>query len=184
MIRSQAHHQTCNPARHLPIHLPPMRFLLPLLPCLLTLAALAQDDPRLYKPAEPTIPMHVQSKAWQPDTTSQEAVIPGKITVVESDRIKTQMTNYAAHTRQLEGFRVQIFNGDRNTAETLRRSFMGNHPDVPAYLSYLAPNFRVRVGDQRDRVAAESLLEDLKSEYPGSYVVPEQIEPPRLKTER
>ena len=161
-----------------------MRSVLTLLPCLLTLSLLAQDDPRLYKPAEPSIPVHVTAKTWQPDTMKQDVVKPGHITVVESERIKTQMTNYAAHTRQLEGFRVQIFNGDRNTAETLRRSFMGNHPDVPAYLSYLAPNFRVRVGDQRDRVAAESLLEDLRSEYPGSYVVPEQIEPPRLKTER
>lgn len=164
-----------------------MRFLLPLLPCLLALHVCAQEDPRLFKPAEQTptvLPARTPPKAWQPDTVAQDTVKPGKVTVLESDKIKAQMANYAAHTRPLEGFRVQIFNGDRNTAESMRRGFLGSHPDIPAYLSYLAPNFRVRVGDMRDRVAAEKMREDLREEYPGLYVVPEQIEPPRLNTER
>ena len=160
-----------------------MRSLLPLLPFLLLLSAQAQDDPRLFKPADTKLPVQrteVVPKTWHGDSTAAQVAVPGKISVVESDRIKGQMASYAAHTRPLEGFRVQIFNGDRNTAESLRRSFMVSHPDMPAYLSYLAPNFRVRVGDQPDRVAAEGLLEELRTEYPGSYVVPEQIEPPRL----
>ena len=176
-----------GPACCLPIHLRPMRLLLPLLSCLLILHVHAQEDPRLFKPAEPAPavrPALAPPKAWRPDTAAQDSVKPGKVTVVESDKIKAQMANYAAHTRQLEGFRVQIFNGDRNTAESMRRAFMVGHPDIPAYLSYLAPNFRVRVGDLRDRVAAERMREDLRGEYPGLYVVPEQIEPPRLKTER
>ena len=34
-----------------------------------------------------------------------------------------------------------------------RRSaaFLVHHPELPAYLSYLAPNFRVRVGDLRNK---------------------------------
>ena len=51
---------------------------------------------------------------------------------------------------------------------------------MPAYLSYLAPNFRIRVGDLRDRMDAERLRQELRSEFPGCYVVQDQIEPPAL----
>ena len=104
----------------------------------------------------------------------------GKVNVAESTQIKALMADYAARRRPLDGYRIQIFLGDRAQAETIRRSFLVQHADIPAYLSYLAPNFRVRVGDLRDRVEAENLRETLRGEFPGLYVVPDQIEPPRL----
>ncbi len=91
------------------------------------------------------------------------------------------MADYASRRRPLKGYRVQIFLGDRTQAEAARRSFLQQHPDMPAYLSYLAPNFRVRVGDLRDRMEAEALKERLRSGFPGLYIVPDDIEPPALK---
>ena len=67
-------------------------------------------------------------------------------------------------------------------AESTRRTFLLQHPEIPAYLSYLAPNFRVRVGDLRDRIEAEGLRENLRGDFPGLYVVPDQIELPKLPT--
>ncbi len=104
----------------------------------------------------------------------------GSLTIHESSRIEGLMKDYAAKKRPLSGYRVQIFLGRREQAEDVRRAFLVKHPDVPAYLSYLAPNFRVRVGDQRDRITAEKLRETLRSEFPGLYVVPDEIELPRL----
>lgn len=126
---------------------------------------------------------------WQGDSAQAAMVQPGrqdslagtgKVTVAESAQIKSLMADYAARRRPLDGYRIQIFLGDRAQAETIRRSFLVQHADIPAYLSYLAPNFRVRVGDLRDRVEAENLRETLRGEFPGLYVVPDQIEPPRL----
>lgn len=144
----------------------------------------AQDDMRLFKPSihsvdsttPPTMAMGTD------DALLKDSITPGVVTVVESDRIKALMADYAARKRPLDGYRVQIFLGDRAQAENTRRSFLLQHPDVPAYLSYLAPNFRVRVGDLRDRVEAEGLRENLKGEFPGLYVVPDQIELPKLPT--
>ncbi|MBZ0206486.1 MAG: SPOR domain-containing protein [Flavobacteriales bacterium] len=149
----------------------------------------AQDDIRLFRPSNAvndsvdrptsTPPLPVQVHA--------DSVEPGTILVTESDRIKAIMADYASRKQPLKGFRVQIFLGDRTAAENTRRDFLRQHPDTPAYLSYLAPNFRVRVGDLRDRVAAEHMREQLRSEFPGLYVVPDQIEPPRfpsISTER
>lgn len=140
----------------------------------------AQGDIRLFRPSTT---MADSSERPTPPPTVQEhadSVQPGTIHVMESDRIKAIMADYASRKQPLKGFRVQIFLGDRSAAENTRRDFLRQHPDTPAYLSYLAPNFRVRVGDLRDRVAAEHMREQLRSEFPGLYVVPDQIEPPRL----
>lgn len=154
-----------------------------LLACSLAIGLSAQDDPRLYKPVTKVpVTRSMTSAVPTPSTNVQkgDSLPPGKVVVLESAKISAQMANYAATTQPLDGYRVQIFNGDRNTAETIRRNFMIGHPEVPAYLSYLAPNFRVRVGDLRDRVTAEKMREDLRTEFPGLYVVPEQIALPGL----
>lgn len=142
----------------------------------------AQDDLRLFRPANAPADSNVQIQDIPRTRASilTDSVMPGTITVVESERIKNLMANYATKKQSLKGYRIQIFLGDRSTAENTRRAFLLQHPDTPAYLSYLAPNFRVRVGDLRDRVAAEYLRESLKGEFPGLYVVPDQIEPPKL----
>ncbi|MEO7080844.1 MAG: SPOR domain-containing protein [Flavobacteriales bacterium] len=142
----------------------------------------AQDDLRLFRPANASADSNAQIQD-SPRTRASiptDSVIPGTIKVVESERIKSLMANYATKKQSLKGYRVQIFLGDRATAENTRRAFLLQYPDTPAYLSYLAPNFRVRVGDLRDRIAAEYLRESLKGEFPGLYVVPDEIEPPRL----
>ena len=94
------------------------------------------------------------------------------------------MTSYSEHKHVQRGYRVQIFLGDRKTAEETKRSFLQKNPDIPAYLSWLAPNFRLRVGDLLTRLQAEHLLRDMKLDYPGSYIVPDEIEMPVLPDER
>ncbi len=95
-------------------------------------------------------------------------------------RVEHAMADYADRKQAQQGYRVQIFLGDRRTAEETKRSFLLKYPDRVAYLSWLAPNFRLRVGDLRTRLEAERLLRDMKLEYPGSYIVQDEIEPPAL----
>ncbi|MBK6626508.1 MAG: SPOR domain-containing protein [Flavobacteriales bacterium] len=90
------------------------------------------------------------------------------------------MATYPTMVRVIEGYRVQIHLGSKTDAVKVRQTFLQRHPEVPAYLSYLAPNFRIRVGDLRDRMDAERLRQELRSEFPGCYVVQDQIEPPAL----
>ncbi|MFN3875143.1 MAG: SPOR domain-containing protein, partial [Flavobacteriales bacterium] len=59
------------------------------------------------------------------------------------------------------------------------RAYLQRNPEGTAYLSWLAPNWRLRVGDCRTRLEAERLLRDVKAQYPGSYIVPDEIEMPR-----
>lgn len=104
----------------------------------------------------------------------------GRVEIHAEPKVEQLMRAYVDHKHIQEGYRVQIFLGDRKTAEDTKRSFLQKNPDVPAYLSWLAPNFRLRVGDLRTRLEAERLLRDLKPLYPGSYIVPDEIEMPRM----
>jgi hypothetical protein len=112
------------------------------------------------------------------DTTAQQG--PGSIDIIADPKIERTMTDYAERKHTQQGYRVQIFLGDRKTAEDTKRTFLLQNPDASAYLSWLAPNFRLRVGDLRTRLEAEYLLRELKLVYPGSYIVKDEIEPPML----
>ena len=104
----------------------------------------------------------------------------GNVVYHQDDRIAQLMDELSRAKQVIRGYRVQIFLGDRTQAEELRRHFLLKHPTVPAYMPYQAPNFKVRVGDCRTRLEAEKLRRSIKDEFPGAYLVPDEIEMPRL----
>lgn len=62
----------------------------------------------------------------------------------------------------------------------MRAEFMQHHPNVPAYLIYQAPNFKVRVGDFRTELEAIHLQRELAYQYPGGFVVRDKVKFPKL----
>lgn len=85
---------------------------------------------------------------------------------------------------KLRGFRVQIFFdsgvGSRANAERVKSSFETAYKNVPAYLTFSEPNFRVRVGNFRTRMEARCFLEKIRQIYTGAFVVKDDIEYPLL----
>ena len=150
---------------------------LPFVHLLLPLLLAAQEAP----PVREFVPHAQATAAVVPDTPVTAAQRqPGTVTVVADPRIEELMHSYTLHKQVQQGYRVQIFLGDRKTAEETKRTFLLKYPDTPAYLSWLAPNFRLRVGDLRTRLEAERLLSELKPLHPGAYIVPDEIEMPML----
>lgn len=155
----------------------PLRaLLLPL--CLLPVLLVAQDDTTRVHFFEA---YSAGSSAFVTDTPAT-VVLPGEVNIHAEPRVERLMERYAEERLARKGFRVQIFLGERKTAEETKRSFLQKNPDSPAYLSWLAPNWRLRVGDCRTRLEAERLLRDLRTAYPGSYIVPDEIEMPVIIT--
>lgn len=157
-----------------------MRYLLVLLAvACFSSVSLAQDPVRTFEPYRAPVAMV--------DTPATDSVMvplparPGDLTWTTAPEVDRLMQEYVAHKHPIQGFRVQIFLGnDRRVAEDTKRSFLVKYPETAAYLSWLAPNFRLRVGDLRTRLEAERLLHELKPVYPGSYIVPDEIEMPAL----
>jgi mRNA-degrading endonuclease RelE of RelBE toxin-antitoxin system len=83
---------------------------------------------------------------------------------------------------KIDGYRVLIFfDQDKSLAEQRKAAFMSGYPDHRTYVDYVAPNYRVRVGNFRTRLEAESLKAVLLVEYPTAIVVADKIDLPVLE---
>jgi len=138
------------------------------------LMAHAQQPPGRYFEPYPATRLSVDTPVTgQPDR--------GRVLIHADPKVERLMEHYGSTKHARQGYRVQIYLGsDRKAAEDIKRAFLQKNPDTPAYLSWLAPNWRLRVGDLRTRLEAERMLRDLKPIYPGSYIVPDEIEMPPL----
>jgi hypothetical protein len=81
----------------------------------------------------------------------------------------------------LDGFRVQLFSSaDRNSVNALRTKFKTEFPEVPAYLIYQQPYFKLRVGDFRNQIEAQLFYLELQKNYGQLLIVPDKINLPTL----
>lgn len=82
----------------------------------------------------------------------------------------------------IQGYRIQVFfdsgNNSKTKGQTSYESFAARFPGVPAYLTFKAPNYKVRVGDFRTRLDAVRFLREILPEYPGAYVIADKIKLP------
>lgn len=85
--------------------------------------------------------------------------------------------------KTIPGFRIQIAALSGNNAKArafgLKQQFAEMYPDVPIYLIYDEPNFRIKVGDFLTKLDAYSFLQKIKATYPGT-IVKDNIYPIRL----
>lgn len=82
----------------------------------------------------------------------------------------------------MPGYRIQIYVGSkRDKANEIKSSFNNSFPDIPAYIAYQQPNFKVRVGDFKSRIDALNILDQIKANYEVAFVVKDEIKLPVLK---
>lgn len=117
----------------------------------------------------------------------------GSLAVVRDDLVDTLLRDYEAmrlkilenpDNKSIPGYRIQIFfdsglnSSDR--ARTARDSFNLLYPDIPAYVSWKAPNYRVRIGDFKTRLEAEKNLQLILFDYPNAWVTKDEINFPLI----
>ncbi|MFK8043998.1 MAG: SPOR domain-containing protein [Crocinitomicaceae bacterium] len=113
---------------------------------------------------------------------------PGKITYkksVELDEVNEFVGKHKDDPSKvrIDGFRVQIyFNENKTTALGQKANFISQHTEHKAYLDYLAPNYRVRVGNFRTKLEAEKLKQELLDKYPTCIIIKDHIELPTIKS--
>ena len=82
------------------------------------------------------------------------------------------------------GYRIHIFmeigNEALQHAEKVKAQFERAFPDIPIYLTYVEPYFRLRVGDFRNRVEAEKCLRRIKPKFKEAFVTADMIYRPKL----
>lgn len=101
----------------------------------------------------------------------------GLVTIHEDENITSLMEVIADAELPLDGFRIQLYFGKKDEVNETRNAFVQQFPDYSAYVSWLQPNFRLRVGDFRTRIQAERFKNEILSDYPNCYIVRDHIEP-------
>ncbi len=81
------------------------------------------------------------------------------------------------------GFRVQIFFGsNRQAAYDAQAKFANEFPEIPTYVSYIEPNFKVQAGDFRTRLEAQKLESEVNGMFSTLFIIPTKINPPKSET--
>jgi hypothetical protein len=110
-----------------------------------------------------------------------------KVTVVKDPLIDSLIARRIALTKGISkegtlitvyGFRVQIYYGpDRKEAYNEQAKFKSYYPEYETYLSYLQPNYSVKVGDFRSKSEAQILLNNLRATFPTVFIFNQPINP-------
>ncbi len=94
--------------------------------------------------------------------------------------ITNNSINKSASSVVVYGYRVQAYFGtDRKEAYKIQAKLKQSYPDFETYISYNLPNYRIKIGDFRNRLEAEKLLSQLRSFYPTLFIFNERINPPK-----
>lgn len=106
----------------------------------------------------------------------------GSVNIIQNSRLQTIVDNHRIgnKSKSVWGWRVQIFFGSgttaRRTAENIKKDFLRKFPDIPAYLVYEAPFFKVRVGNFRSRLEAAKTKKIMEKSFTNIFIVEEKIE--------
>jgi hypothetical protein len=111
----------------------------------------------------------------------QDVLVDSLLKDYEAFRLKI-MEN--PDSKSIPGYRIQIFfdsglnSSDR--ARQAREEFLLIFPEIPAYVSWKAPNYRVRVGDFKTKLEAEKTLQLIIIDYPNAWVTRDEINFPLM----
>lgn len=148
-----------------------------LLFALLSLGAFAQTD-SLYVPAS------IDSALLGKDIIGLVQKADGKVTVSQTDAVRTAFQNYTKRnaSKSIPGYRIRVFYDNdqkaRGRSEAVARTIAGRYPGLRVYRTFDSPNFKVTVGDFRSKDEALRLFNELKVQYPASFLVKENINYP------
>lgn len=111
----------------------------------------------------------------------------GNVQIIQDSRVDTLLEKYIAineYNPGIEGWRIQIFfeagNYSKRMAIEAKSEFVNQYSDIPVYVIFQQPYYKVRIGDYRTRIDAEKFLKKIERKYPNAFVVRDEINFPRM----
>ena len=120
---------------------------------------------------------------------SQEAVKDyGNIQLVQDEKVDLLVSKHIQineNSKGMNGYRIQVFfdsgTNSKIRATSVYDNFLVKYPDVGAYLTFKAPNYKVRVGDFRTKLDAQRFLNEILADYPNAWIIEDQINLPKVE---
>lgn len=140
------------------------------------LAALAQAQRYLpYRPLIAAEPLYSSEKPRLQEPKPIQLSLyasPSLLPLLE----KAEM---ATSAQTIPGYRIQVLSTPEKVIVDSARFFLiETYPELPVYISYEVPTYRVRVGDFLSKAEASSWLEILRRHFREAFIMPDQIYKP------
>lgn len=142
------------------------------------------DDGPIVVPVKPAEEAPGQIIRTETDTTNLTPPLfergQGHITFRTTASIDSLEAFRFRNPQPLQGYRIQLFEGNVAAAREKRGEVMTNLSDR-CYVVQTRPYFAVRIGDFRTELDAYRRLMEIRAQFPGAYVVADRIEPPKVQ---
>lgn len=111
----------------------------------------------------------------------------GSVKISQSSNIKTLVNAYIQSKQsdgQVVGYRIRIFSNSgqmaRGKAASERGRFISLYPDINTYQEYEAPNFKIYVGDFRNKLDAFKAYKKISKDFKSAFIISTRINLPKL----
>lgn len=95
----------------------------------------------------------------------------GSVTINQDDAITKLLEVKKEMNKESDDYyKIQIYSGNRNSAEAAKRNFTSAFNDWPSKIVYETPNFKIWAGNFRTRLEADRALKKIKREFPGAFI--------------
>ena len=118
-----------------------------------------------------------------------DSITGGKVIIHADPKIEQLLKlNISVNRKEqlFQGYRIQIlsrssYDTNIDSLKNYTKRFEEEFPDIPAYLQYTDPDFKIRVGNYRNRLECIPDLHRIRKIYPASYAVKTEISLDELK---
>lgn len=111
----------------------------------------------------------------------------GEILIFQDLRIAELVSNHIEQNKRsggVSGYRIRIYSNLGNTArdgsQSAKARFYGLFPEIPIYLEYDSPYYKVYVGDFRTKIDALNDFKRIQRYFRAAFIVPDRINYPEL----
>lgn len=151
-------------------------FILLLAMALSTHSSLAQESP---KAQEAVLQVKAESQPMSqkaPKLMRKEISDSSSSLSIQADpRFEAYMEEYLEE-KKVMGYRLQLYSGNKRAdAEQVRLAFITKYEKERPDLIYQQPNFKIRVGNYRNRLEATKYLMLYKIDFPSAFIVQDAI---------
>ena len=122
------------------------------------------------------------------EVQNQEQGQQNEIMIFQDMRINNLVYNHVQQNKQkggVPGYRIRIFSnlgsGARDQSQVTKTRFYELFPEIPIYMEYDSPYFKVYVGDYRSKVDALKDFNQIKRFFSSAFIVPDKINYPELE---
>lgn len=97
----------------------------------------------------------------------------GKVNIQQDASIPTLLEMKSEMTKDGklgERYKIQLYYGDNNAASEVIKKFRSLYSEYPSKIIYETPNYKVWIGNFRNRLEADRALLKVKTNFPSAFI--------------